>query len=159
MSLGEICNRDVVVIGKDTTVQEAAQLMRTHHVGALVVTREREGARLPVGLITDRDIVIEVLAEGVEISAVLVGDIMSDRLLTAAESDGLWETLQRMRIKGVRRLPVVDAQGFLQGIVTLDDMVELLADEVAQAAKDRGAGTGGGEDGPPPRLIYSLPGQ
>jgi len=135
MALGEICNRDVVVIGKDATVQEAAQLMRIHHVGALIVTIERDGKKVPVGIVTDRDIVIEVLAAGVEIGAVLVGDVMSDRLLTASESDGLWETLQRMRIKGVRRLPVVDDQGFLQGIITLDDMIELLADELAQVAK------------------------
>ena len=135
MSIGEICNRDVVVIAKDATVLEAARLMRQHHVGDLVVTREREGAQVPVGLITDRDIVIEVLGEEVDIGTVLVGDIMSDKLLTAREADGLWETVQRMRIAGVRRLPVVDEQGALQGIITMDDMIELLADELSQLAK------------------------
>jgi len=135
MSIGEFCNRDVVVVAKDATVQEAARLMRQYHVGDLVVIREREGTREPVGLITDRDIVIEVLGEEVDINTVLVGDIMSHKLLTAREADGIWETLQRMRIAGVRRVPVVDAHGALQGIVTMDDMIELLADELSQLAK------------------------
>ena len=135
MSIGEICNRDVVVIDKDASVQEAARLMRQFHVGALVVCDEREGRRVPLGLLTDRDIVVEVLGEGVEIGSVMVGDIMGAKLLTARESDELWETLQRMRQAGVRRLPVVDELGSLQGIVTMDDVVELLADELAQLAK------------------------
>jgi CBS domain-containing protein len=135
MSIGEICNRDVVVVEKNATVQEAARLMRQYHVGDLVVTAERDGVRVPVGLITDRDIVLEVLGEGVEINAVSVGDIMSDKLITTHEEDELWDSLQRMRIAGVRRLPVVDERGGLQGIVTLDDVIELLADELAQVAK------------------------
>lgn len=135
MSIGDICNRDVVVIDKDASVQEAARLMRQFHVGALVVCDEREGRRVPLGLLTDRDIVVEVLGEGVEIGSVMVGDIMGAKLLTARESDELWETLQRMRQAGVRRLPVVDELGSLQGIVTMDDVVELLADELAQLAK------------------------
>ena len=135
MSIGEICNRDVVVIDKDASVQEAARLMRQFHVGDLVVTAERGGVQVPVGVITDRDIVVEVLGENVVIESVTMGDIMSDKLLTAREEDDLWESLQRMRIAGVRRLPVVDEQGALQGIVTLDDVVELLADELSQVAK------------------------
>jgi len=135
MSIGEICNRDVVVIEREATIQEAARLMRQYHVGDLVVTREREGVRVPVGIVTDRDIVVEVLGEGVDIDSVSVSDIMSDNLLTAHESDNLWECLQRMRNAGVRRLPVVDERGALQGIVTADDLVELLSDGLAQVVK------------------------
>jgi CBS domain-containing protein len=135
MAIGEICNRDVVVVEKDDTVQEAARLMRQYHVGDLVVTRVQDGVRVPVGLITDRDIVLEVLGEGLDIDAVTVGDIMSDRLIIAREEDELWDSLQRMRIAGVRRLPVVDGRGGLQGIVTPDDVIELLSEELAQVAK------------------------
>jgi CBS domain-containing protein len=109
--------------------------MRRFHVGALVVCRGAEGQRVPVGLVTDRDIVVEVLGEEVGVATVVVGDIMSAELLTARESDDLWETLQRMRHSGVRRLPVLDEQGYLQGILTMDDVIELLADELAQLAK------------------------
>ena len=135
MSIGDICNRNVVMIEKDAPVMEAARVMRQFHVGALVVCGEREGARVPVGLVTDRDIVIEVLGEEVEAGSLMVGDIMSANLLTAREGDDLWETLQRMRHAGVRRVPVVDEQGALQGIVTMDDVIELLADELSQLAK------------------------
>jgi len=134
MSIGDICNRDVVVVERDATIQEAARLMRDHHVGDLVVLRGG-GVKEPVGILTDRDIVVEVLGEGIAAEAVTVGDIMSDKLLIGREEDELWDALQRMRIAGVRRLPVVDRHGALQGILTLDDVIELLAEELAQAAK------------------------
>ena len=135
MSVGDICNRNVVVIEKESAVREAARLMRQFHVGSLVVCNEREGLRVPVGLVTDRDIVIEVLGEDVDADSVMVGDIMSDNPLTAREGDDLWETLQHMRQAGVRRVPVVDERGALQGIVAMDDVIELLADELALLAK------------------------
>jgi len=135
MPVGEICNRDVIIIDKNATVEEAARLMRTHHVGALVVTEQRAGVPVPAGLLTDRDIVIEVIAEDVAPGTVLVGDIMSRDLLTALEQDGIWETMQRMRIKGVRRVPVVNRHGGLEGLVSLDDLLELISEELAQLAK------------------------
>lgn len=134
MSIGDICNRDVVVVEREATVREAARLMREYHVGDLVVVRGG-GVKEPIGIVTDRDIVVEVLGEDVAVDAVTVGDIMSDKLVTGREEDELWDTLQRMRIAGVRRLPVVDRHGALQGILTLDDVIELMAEELAQAAK------------------------
>ena len=133
--IGEMCMRDVVVIAKDAAVAEAARLMRRHHVGALVVTVTREALTVPVGILTDRDIVVEVLAQDVDPRTVTVGDIMSAELLTAVVTDSLWDTLQRMRQYGARRVPVVDAGGGLQGIVTLDDVLELLAEELAVLAR------------------------
>lgn len=135
MSVGEICNRDVIVIGSRDTVQEAARRMREHHVGALVVTEERAGVAVPIGLVTDRDLVVEVLAEDVDPDTVVVGDIMSRELLTAREADGIWETVQRMRNKGVRRVPVLSAHGGLAGIVAMDDLVELFTEELVQLSK------------------------
>lgn len=135
MSVGEICNRDVIVIGSRDTVQEAARRMREHHVGALVVTEERAGVAVPIGLVTDRDLVVEVLAEDVDPDTVVVRDIMSRELLTAREGDGIWETVQRMRNKGVRRVPVLSAHGGLAGIVAMDDLVELFTEELVQLSK------------------------
>ncbi|MDT3706425.1 MAG: CBS domain-containing protein [Thiobacillus sp.] len=135
MAVGEICNREVVIAEKMLSVVEAAQLMRTHHVGDLVVVEERAGRRLPVGIVTDRDIVVEVVAAGVNPDALKVGDIMGPEVATVRESEGLFEALRFMRDKGVRRMPVVDSTGALAGILTLDDLLSLLAEEMTELAK------------------------
>lgn len=135
MTIGAICNREVAVIDRNNSVVDAAYLMREHHVGSLVVVETRAGRNVPVGMLTDRDIVIEVIAEDVPFNAVKVADVMSFELLTAREQDGIWDTLQRMRIKGVRRVPVVNEQGGLAGIVSVDDMLDLLADELSGLTK------------------------
>ncbi len=135
MSIGEICNRDVVFALKSSTVQEAAQLMRQHHVGSLVVVEEGADPPTPVGLVTDRDLVVELMAENVPVDRVSIGDVMSDTVETAREDEGVWDVLRRMRQKGVRRMPIVDAQGALAGIVTMDDAVDLLTEELSDLAK------------------------
>ncbi|MEJ2645615.1 MAG: CBS domain-containing protein [Gammaproteobacteria bacterium] len=135
MSVGEICDREVVVTGPDASIAAAARLMREHHVGDVVVVEGAADRPVPVGIVTDRDLVIEVLAEEVAPDSVTVRDVMSDRLLTAREQDGLWESLGRMRARGVRRMPVVDGQGALAGIVTVDDLLDLLAGELADLVK------------------------
>lgn len=130
MLIGEFCNREVVVVDRETTILEAAKLMRSEHVGDLVVTDSRSGRLMPVGILTDRDIVVELLAEEIELDKVSVGDAMSYELLSAKEQDGLQETIEKMRDRGVRRLPVVDAAGALIGIVTVDDLMELIAEQM-----------------------------
>lgn len=134
MAIGEICNREVVIVQRDTTVQDAAKLMREHHVGALVVVREVSGKRHPVGLVTDRDLVIEVLAPELVASVITVGDIMLPKPATVLDTTGVFETIQLMRDKAVRRVPVVDEHGALIGIVALDDLLSLLAEELSELA-------------------------
>jgi len=131
MSVGQICNREVVFVSKEITVVEAARLMREHHVGALVVTEQREGAPHPVSILTDRDIVVEIVAENLNIENLLVEDVMSLDLLTIREDEGISEALKLMKGKGVRRIPVVNSDGDLVGIFTVDDMLELLAEELS----------------------------
>ena len=135
MPVGEICNREVVIAEKSMPVTEAACLMRNHHVGDLVVVDQHEGRRQPVGIVTDRDIVVEVVAAGVNPDALKVGDIMGPDVATVRESEGLYEALRYMRDKGVRRMPVVDSAGGLVGILTLDDLLGLLAEEMMELAK------------------------
>ena len=130
MTIGEVCNREVVIMGRSESVLEAARQMREQHVGDVVIVEERLGARVPVGILSDRDLVIEVLAKEVPVAAVAVGDIMSDRLLIAHENDEIQETVRRMRERGVRRIPVVSATGSLVGILALDDLVELIAEQL-----------------------------
>jgi CBS domain-containing protein len=135
MPVGEICNREVVITEKTMGVVEAARLMRTQHVGDLVVVEAKEGRKLPLGMVTDRDIVVEVVAAGMNPDALKVGDIMAQEVATVRESEGLFEALRYMRDKGVRRMPVVDGAGGLVGLLTLDDLLSLLAEEMTELAK------------------------
>ena len=127
MSVGTLCNREVAVTGANTSIAEAARLMRRRHVGDLVILSEDEERR-PVGLITDRDLVMEVLAEGVNPESITVADVMTRTLQTIDEDAEFWDALHHMRHHGVRRLPVVNAAGGLEGILTLDDALELVSE-------------------------------
>lgn len=131
MKVGEACTREVVIVDRNESILEAAKLMRHHHVGDVVVVRDKSTARTPVGILTDRDIVVEVLGREVDPNAVAIGDAMSFDLLTACEDDDVGETLARMRSRGVRRIPVVNRAGGLEGILTLDDYLELVTEELA----------------------------
>jgi CBS domain-containing protein len=135
MPIGELAIRQVVVASRDTPVLEAAKLMRQYHVGDIVVTDENDGKRFPVGIVTDRDIVLEVMAQEVNASKLSVGDIMSADLITVREYEGVLQTIQLMRAKGARRAPVVDKDGALIGVISADDFIELLADELNELAK------------------------
>ncbi|MFQ5755297.1 MAG: CBS domain-containing protein [Acidiferrobacterales bacterium] len=128
MSIGELCNRDVVITQKDSSVQVAAQLMHTHHVGDLVVVEERDDRRVPIGILTDRDIVIEVIAGKVDMETVAIGDVMSFDLVTVQEDEDIFDTIELMRTKRIRRVPVVDSQGGLVGILAVDDLIDLVAE-------------------------------
>ena len=129
MAIGEICCRDVVIAQAEETVLDAAKLMREHHVGNVVVVEEREGKRVPVGIVTDRDVVVEIVAPELDPATLTIGDIMQPGLAAIDEGTGVFEIIEFMRSKGVRRMPVVAADGALVGIVTLDDLVALLAEE------------------------------
>ena len=87
MRIGEICTRSVVTCGRDTSVLELAQLMRDHHVGAVIVVDEHEGKLAPVGVVTDRDLVVEVMAKGVNPDLLRAGDLIVRDLATAFESE------------------------------------------------------------------------
>ena len=135
MNAGELCNRNVVTTGRDTSIIDAARLMRDHHVGSLVVVEEKDGHTEPAGILTDRDIVIEVIAEEVGVADVTVGDVMSYALLKVNEKETVFDTAQRMRARGVRRVPVIRDSGELAGILALDDSLELLSEELTLLAR------------------------
>jgi len=109
--------------------------MRHGHIGSLVVVEQMNGGkRIPAGIVTDRDIVVEVIATGLDPAVITVGDIMEPELVVGRESDSVLETLEIMRFKGVRRLPTVDREGQLVGIVTVDDLLEILAEQLNELA-------------------------
>jgi CBS domain-containing protein len=135
MAIGDICNREVVIARRDNSVKQAAQLMREYHVGDLVVVDQSNGGRVPCGILTDRDVVVGVVAKGLDPEALKVGEVMWPELVMARETDGVSETIELMRAKGVRRVPIVDERGALVGIVTADDILDLLAEEMTALAK------------------------
>jgi CBS domain-containing protein len=133
MTIGSICKRNVVVSSKNDSIVDAAKRMRMRHVGTVIVTAERDGIQVPVGILTDRDIVLSIVASDSEhLPFLAVGDAMSDDLVTAREDTSLADALKLMQERGVRRLPVVDHTGALVGIVTADDVIRFLAEELGQ---------------------------
>lgn len=134
MAINECCNTHAVTCAPNATIQEAAELMRKHHVGDIIVVEERDGKRMPIGIVTDRDIVLETVALQLDPSAFIVGDLMSTPLVTVQESAGFVATLRLMRSNKLRRMPVVDDAGALFGIVTLDDLINLLTMELSMIA-------------------------
>jgi CBS domain-containing protein len=130
LTVGEVCTRSVTIAFRTTLLNGAARLMRENHVGSLVVVDEIGGKRIVVGILTDRDIVTSVLALDLDCSTLMVEDVMSTDVVTARENDSLIDVMQIMRRKGVRRVPVVGPEGELIGLVTLDDLLEILAQEL-----------------------------
>lgn len=130
MTIGEVCKRDVAVADKNETIVDAANHMRTSHVGDLVVVENRQERRVPIGIITDRDIVVgAVAANAGHIESLVVGDIMSPDLVTARELDPIEGALKKMEEHGIRRLPIVSGDGALVGILTLDDALQVLTEQ------------------------------
>jgi CBS domain-containing protein len=134
MQVGEICTREVICASPATTVAAAARTMRQYHIGDVVVTRMESGRRIPLGIVTDRDIVIGVVATDLAPATLTVGEMMSPQLATAEETEDVFDVVQRMRNKGVRRMPIVAGDGNLVGIVSIDDIIEILAEEMNQLA-------------------------
>jgi CBS domain-containing protein len=136
MTVGEVCKRNVAIAVKNETIVDAANHMRTAHVGDLVVIETQQNRRVPVGIITDRDIVVGAVApNGGHLDTLVVGDIMSADPATAREAEPLEAALKKMEERGVRRLPVVDGDGALIGILTFDDALQVLVEQQAGLAK------------------------
>ena len=133
MKIGRVCNREVTVAYEDERVDEIAKRMREHHVGSVMVLAR--GGRVPVGVLTDRDIVVEVIATGLDCHTVTAGEIMSRDPVTVREDDDVVDALRIMRTHGVRRLPVLAGAGTLAGIVAIDDLLELVAGQVDDLVK------------------------
>jgi len=132
MNAGEICKPNVVTVREFDELSAAARLMRERHVGYLIVVEPQPlDARLkPVGVLTDRDIVVGVLARDADIRALRVGDVMTREPVVVDEDKSIAFALKEMRRIGVRRLPVVGSAGCLVGVLSLDDVIEVLAKEL-----------------------------
>ena len=135
MNVDQICSRKVVTIHRDDGILEAARRMREEHVGDLVVVEEQADRIVPVGILTDRDIVVGVLAkDGQHLDVLDVGDVVTADLVTASEDEDLDTVLRRMRSFGVRRVPIVNSGGGLEGVLSLDDIIDALSEDMAELA-------------------------
>jgi predicted transcriptional regulator len=127
MKVGEYCTREVIVADGTTGIVEAAQLMRENNVGTIVIVERGDGNR-PVGIVTDRDLVVEVLAPELDMGRVTCGDLPMRDLITVGENDDLMDTLTRMGQAGVRRVPVVNSRGELEGLLAMDDVFTVISE-------------------------------
>lgn len=132
MKVGEFCNREVIVIDQDTSVLEAATLMRLHHVGDLVIVDRQGEENIPTAIVTDRDIVIETIAEGItDLDKLAASDLAMGELVTISEEASISDAVERMKAHVIRRMPVVNARGGLVGILTFDDLIDLLVEQLS----------------------------
>lgn len=135
MKIGEVCKRTPVTCTRAATVSEVARLMRASHVGDVIVVDPLEDGQQPVGIVTDRDLVVAVLARDLDPGKLCAGDVMRTELATVAESDGVYDAIWQMRSKGIRRLPIVNARNSLTGVLAADDVTRFLADELSEVAR------------------------
>lgn len=134
MSIKALCTRDIIAVGRDDSVSKAAALMRQNHIGDVLVVEKKHDVMVPVGIVTDRDVVVEIVAPGLDPKVITVGDIMLPVIFTINENDGIFDAIRLMSDKGVRRLPVIKKDGSLTGIITLDDLLLLMSKEFCSFA-------------------------
>jgi CBS domain-containing protein len=134
MTVGSICTRRIITVEVSVDIAAAAEVMRENKIGYLIVTNKANGNRTPAGVITDRDIVVKILAKDVNPHSLTAGDVMTREPLVAREDDGISETLHRMRVLGVRRVPVVNARGQIAGVLSIDDVIDHLVSQLADVA-------------------------
>jgi CBS domain-containing protein len=134
MKAAKLCKHPVVIGHRDMTIKEAAALMRAEHVGALVIVDGGNDSQ-PVGMLTDRDIVVGGVALGLDLDVITAEMLMADNLVVVRASDTTDQVFSKMRVHGTRRMPVVGNDGALVGIVTMDDLIEEIGKELTTLGK------------------------
>jgi CBS domain-containing protein len=132
MTVGRICRREVDLVGQDELVRVAAQRMASRNVGTLLVVDDR---RRVLGLVTDRDLALRVVAQGRDPHLTRIVDVMTPHPDTVSEETSVEDALAVMRSRGVRRLPVIGSGGSLAGVVSVDDILVLLAEEFGELSR------------------------
>ena len=135
MKIGEVCSREVYIYTPEEPLASAVAEMTKRHIGALVIVESEPGRVRPVGIVTDRDVVRAQVELKRELSSMTIRDVMTSDPLTISDSSGLAEAIERMRARRVRRAPVVDVRGDLVGIVSLDDLLPIVAEELGALAQ------------------------
>lgn len=131
MSIESLLRRPVQTLPPDAPCREAAQLLRDEGVGCVVVSEEER----PLGIVTDRDLVVRVMASGRDPDKTPLRDVMSGEPVFLADERGIDQVVATMRQERIRRIPIVDAEGRLEGVVSLDDLLPLLARQLGELAE------------------------
>jgi CBS-domain-containing membrane protein len=149
MTVDQVCVHTVVTVEHDIPLVQCAKIMHDDQVGSLVMTELRDGIRVPVGILTDRDITVKVVAFSLDPNVFTARDIMARPLITARPDEDLLSVLARMRNHGVRRVPVISEEGALVGILAADDIWETLSEEVDSLERIMSAKK--------PKMVLTLP--
>jgi len=134
MKIGDVCTRQVVVADRAVSLQQAAALMRERHVGTLVLTGDSGDGPQVIGIVTDRDIVLEAVARGADVARTEVGRVATPKVAALPAEAGVGEAITTMKELGVRRLLVTESDGRLCGVVSVDDLLGALGHEMAELA-------------------------
>ena len=135
MILEKIANKKLITVPASASMLEAAKAMRDYHVGSVIVVEEKSGRKIPLGIVTDRDIVVSTSAFGIPPNSIGVKDVMSGTLVSARKNDSLNHVLNLMKEHGVKRIPITDADGALFGIVTTHELMGVLSDELSEVVR------------------------
>lgn len=130
ITVEQVCVHAVATIKQDLSISQCAKIMHDEQVGSLIITEVRDGLHLPIGILTDRDITTKVLAFSLDPHVFTARDIMAQPLVTARMDESLVSALTRMKLHGVRRLPVVSHTGALLGILEAEDIWEIFTEEM-----------------------------
>jgi CBS domain-containing protein len=130
MTVYACCRTDVITVTPETSLRTVANLMEEENVGCVVVAEEEK----PVGIVTDRDLALRAFVNQMDPETARVGEIMTSDPIVLEGGMGLFEAMEFMRGRGVRRMPVVDENGMLRGIITVDDVIRLLVEELSCVA-------------------------
>jgi CBS domain-containing protein len=134
MAVKKVCNTNVITIEKDATLREAVRLMSLKHVGSVVVTESRGENKFPVGVITDRDIALALDTSDSPL-VMKVEVVMQSHPITINAEDGIYDTILKMQAHGVKRMPVLNNDGALYGLVSADDLLSLMGEEINSLSK------------------------
>lgn len=136
MRVSNICNRSLATCRRDTTAAQIARIMRDQHVGEVIVTEERGGRHCPLGIVTDRELVLQVMASGLDPEFTTAKDLVPKGIVeTVLESELIYDAIWHMRSRRITHLPVVDAHEGLIGVLGADDISEFLASELMEVAR------------------------
>lgn len=135
MKIRDIIKTSVITLTKEATVLEAAQIMREQHVGSIIIVDQTKDQSKPIGIVTDRDIVVQLIAKQVPLESIEVQDIMASNLILSNEEEDVYSVIRKMRTHGVKRIPVINGEGYLKGIVSFEDLFLELSRELTDLAR------------------------